>query len=165
MISNLEEAGRRSGRGSRALARAAGPALEDEFLTTAGVMARWRLSESALRRHVRDGTLRPLRRRGRLLWPWDEVLRHEEGGTPGQGVAVDAAPLLTVGEAARLTGYSVSHLYALAADGAVPAVRVLGRLRFSEAVLRAWLRGGEGGDADPDRMNGIGPDDRHGARK
>ncbi len=51
-----------------------------------------------------------------------------------------ANPFLTVPEVARLLGRTPSRCYQLARNGALPVVKVGGRLVVPRAALEEWLR-------------------------
>jgi excisionase family DNA binding protein len=114
--------------------------LEEEFITVRELAIHWRISIRTARLYVADGAVAVLRRRGRVFIAWREVWRHEQRSAPGlRAVATRKRPLLTVDEAARLTRYRPSYLYALAARGEIPTCRVFGNLRFIDTDLRAWM--------------------------
>lgn len=57
--------------------------------------------------------------------------------------------LLTIPEAARTLGISVSQGYVLARTGVLPIVRIGRSVRVSRRTLSAWCEGLESGRPDP----------------
>lgn len=112
------------------------------FLTLWQVQGYWRRSESALRRSIADGALRPLRHRRRVFLSLDEIRRCEvaAGGASQTEMSDVDAPLLTVDDAAPLVRYRRSYLYELAAAGEVPCLRIFGTVRFRTRDLVRWMR-------------------------
>jgi excisionase family DNA binding protein len=114
---------------------------EEDFITIRELAAHWRLSMRTIRLYVADGAVSVQRLRGRVFVAWREVWRHEVRSRPARRTRADGRrPLLTIDEAAALTRYRRSYLYALAARGEVPTCRVFGSLRFIDTDLRAWMR-------------------------
>jgi len=111
------------------------------FLTLWQVQGYWRRSESALRRSIADGALRPLRHRRRVFLSLEEIRRCElaAGGASLTELDDIGTPLLTVGDAAPLVRYRRNYLYELAAAGEVPCLRIFGTVRFRTRDLVRWL--------------------------
>lgn len=114
---------------------------EDDFLKPGELSKHWQLSKRTIRQYLADGAITPLRHRGRVFVPWNQIWDQEAGRQPPRGrEAAWRQPLLTVEEAAVLTGYSPDYVYTLAARGMIPCRRIFTNLRFAEHELRAWMR-------------------------